>query len=127
MQAKVIALLVVVLAFMGPGLVAYHYKLAARDAVAAKETAERSLATAIAVNADNEKTMTAMQNAQARADQLAADLAAEVDAANQTTLGVAKALAELRANNADVDAYLKQPVPDALRGVYGHAEAAGGH
>lgn len=125
-QARLIILGAIVIAFMGLGLVAYHYKIAARDAVAAKEAAERSLSTALQVNADNEKTMTALQNENARADQLAADLAAEVDAANQTTLSVAKALADLRAKDADVDAYLKQPVPAALRSMYDHA-AAGGH
>ncbi|TGQ95435.1 hypothetical protein EN851_07920 [Mesorhizobium sp. M8A.F.Ca.ET.208.01.1.1] len=125
MRAKLVALLVVVIAFLALGLTAYHYKLAARDAVAAKEAAERSLATAIAVNADNEKAMTALENAKAKGEQLAADLAAEVDAANQTTLGIAKTLAELRSKDADVDAYLKQPVPGALRGVYDHAAAGG--
>ncbi|RWK12547.1 hypothetical protein [Mesorhizobium sp.] len=118
MQAKLIALALAVIAFMGLGLVAYHYKVTARDAVAAKEAAERSLNAALAVNADNEKTMTALENARARESKLAADLADEVEAANRTTLSVAKALADLRAQNADVDAYLKQPVPEPLRRMY---------
>ncbi|MDX8513510.1 hypothetical protein [Mesorhizobium captivum] len=126
MQAKLIAALVIALAFAVTIGFAYHYKLAAKDAVAAKEAAERSLNTALDVNADNEKTMTALANAKARESQLAADLAGEVEAANRTTLSVAKALADLRAQNADVDAYLKQPVPDPLRGMYDPARAGGG-
>ncbi|TIW11305.1 MAG: hypothetical protein E5V66_14165 [Mesorhizobium sp.] len=125
-QLRLILLGVLAITFMGLGLVAYHYKLAARDATAAKEAAERNLATALQVNAENEKTMTALQNEKASADKLAAELAEEVDAANRTTLSVAKALADLRAKDADVDAYLKQPVPPALRGMYDHA-ARGGH
>lgn len=121
-----IALALAIAACMGTGLVAYHYKVSARDAVAAKEAVERSLSTALDVNADNEKTMTALQNAKARSDKLAAELAYEVDTANRTTLSVAKALADLRAKDADVDAYLKQPVPAVLRGMYDHATAEGG-
>lgn len=127
MQAKLIALLIAALAFAGLGLWGYHYKVAAQDAVAAREAAERSLATALEVNADNEKTMTALANARARESQLAADLADEVAQANQSTLTMARALAELRAQNADVDAYLKQPVPEPLRRMYDGAAAQGGH
>ncbi|ESY82455.1 hypothetical protein X740_04465 [Mesorhizobium sp. LNHC221B00] len=118
MTTRLIAALCVVIAFLALGLTAYHYKLSARDAIVAQQAAERSLKTALDVNADNEKTMTAQAKAQARADQLAADLAAEIDVANQSALAVARTLAELRAKNADVDAYLKAPVPGALRGLY---------
>lgn len=126
MSAKLIALLCVVIAFLGLGLTAYHYKLAARDAVAAQQAAERSLATALEVNADNEKQMTALQASKAKADKLAADLADEVDKANQSALDATKALADLRAKDADVDAFLKLTVPPALRGVYAD-KPAGGH
>ncbi|RWC25928.1 hypothetical protein [Mesorhizobium sp.] len=125
MTAKLVGALCVVIAFLAVGLTAYHYKLAARDAVAEKQAAERSLATAIAVNADNEKTMTAQANENARVDRLAADLADEVDAANNSTLAVARTLADLRAKNADVNSYLKTHVPDALRGLYDNAAAGG--
>ncbi|WP_147377442.1 hypothetical protein [Mesorhizobium jarvisii] len=112
---------------MGAGLVAYHYKVEARDAVAAQQAAERSLKTALDVNADNEKTMTAQAAENVRVDKLAGDLADEVEAANNSTLNMAKALADLRAKNADVDAYLRLPIPDAIRGLYGNPKAAGGH
>ncbi|KQU77689.1 hypothetical protein ASD12_17980 [Mesorhizobium sp. Root102] len=118
MTTKLIAALCVVIAFLVLGLTAYHYKLAARDAVTAMEAAKRSLATALEVNADNEKAMTAQANAQAKADRLAADLADEIDIANQSALAVARTLADLRMKNADVDSYLKAPVPGALRGLY---------
>lgn len=126
MTAKLIAALCVVIAFLLLGLTAYHYKLAARDAVTEMEAAKRNLATALDVNADNEKTMTAQANEKAKADKLAADLADEIDVANQSALAVARTLADLRAKNADVDSYLKLPVPDALRGMYNDA-TAGGH
>lgn len=125
MTTKLVAALCVVIAFLALGLTAYHYKLAARDAEIATEAAKRSLATALDVNADNEKTMTAQANEKARADKLAADLADEIDVANQSALTVARTLADLRAKNADVDAYLKLPVPDALRGMYDHAATGG--
>lgn len=120
-----VALGIAVVACMGTGLVAYHYKVTGQEAVSAKKAAERSLSTALDVNTDNEKTMTALANARARENQLAADLAAEVDQANQTALTIAKALADLRSQNADVDAYLKLPVPAPLRGLYDHAAAGG--
>lgn len=100
------------------GLVAYHYKVQARDALAAQQAAERSLATALEVNADNEKQMTALENARSAADKLAAELADEVAAANQNTIEQAMTITKLRAANADVDNFLKLPVPPALRGVY---------
>lgn len=111
---------------MGLGLVGYHYKVQARDAVAAQQAAERDLKVALDVNAENEKVMAAQEAAKAKADKLAAELAAEIDAANTTTLALAKRLAELRTNDANVDAFLKLPVPPALRGLYDDT-AAGGH
>lgn len=117
-----------VIALIIAGLIATAaiYRGNAISAEAEAARAKAILATALEVNADNEKTMTAQAAAQARADQLAADLAAEIDVANQSALAVARTLAELRAKNADVDAYLKLPVPAALRGMY-DGTATGGH
>lgn len=114
--------ILIVMLGLAAGLFYYRGESIAAKAETAKTRA--ALTTAIEVNTDNEKTITALQNAQAKGEQLAAALAAEVDAANQTTLGIAKSLAELRSKDADVDAYLKQPVPPALRSLYDHA--AGG-
>ena len=58
-------------------------------------------------------------------DKLAAELADEIDAANTSTLTMAKALAELRTQNVEVDNFLKLAVPPALRSMYD--KAAGGH
>jgi hypothetical protein len=103
---------------MGLGLWGYHYKVEARDAIAAKIVAEQNFAKALEVNTDNEKTMTAQAAAQAKADRLTGELAAEVDAANQSTLDMATKLAELRAKDVEVDAFLKLAVPPALRGLH---------
>lgn len=127
MSTKLIAALCVVIAFLGLGLTAYHYKLAARDAEVARDAAIRDRDAAVEVNIHNDMVMAAEHSDKLRSDKLAADLADEIDAANNTTLALTKTLAELRAKNADVDAYLRQPVPAALRGLYSHPEAAGGH
>lgn len=117
----------ILIAFMGLGLVAYHYKVAARDAVTERDAAIRDRDAAVAVNKHNEEVMGRLAVEKARADQLAADLADEIDTANNTTLSIAKALADLRAKDADVDAYLRQPVPAGIRGMYGHTKAPGDH
>lgn len=124
-QARLILLGAVVIAFMGLGLVAYHYKLAAKDAVAAMEAARRDLATAVAVNEQNQATIIKLEADKIRSDKLAKELADEVDAANQSTLDLAMKLAELRAQDADVQKYLGTPVPAALRGLYAPKPAAG--
>lgn len=114
------------IALLSLGLVSYHYKVEARDAIAAQQAAERNLKIALDVNAENEKVMAAQEAARVKADKLTAELAAEIDAANTTTLALAKRLAELRTKDADVDAFLKLPVPPSLRGLYDDT-ATGGH
>lgn len=100
------------------------------NAIAARAEAAQAradLATAVAVNKANEATMARLKADKDASDKLAADLADEIEAANNSTLTMAKTLADLRAKNADVDAYLRLPVPAAIRGLYDHSKAAGDH
>jgi hypothetical protein len=120
------ALIAALISFMGLGLVAYHYKSAAQQAVVMRDAAIRDRDTAVATNKANEATMAKLKADKDASDKLAADLADEIEVANATTLTMAKSLADLRAKDADVDAYLKLPVPAALRGMYDHTKAAGG-
>lgn len=114
------------IALLSTALVAYHYKVEARDAIVLRDAAVRDRDAAVAVNEHNEEVMGRLQAEKNHADKLAAELADEIDVANNTALSVAKALADLRAKDVDVDAYLKLPVPPALRGVYDRTKAAGG-
>jgi hypothetical protein len=114
------------IAFMGLGLVTYHYRSEAQTAIVLRDAAVRDRDAAVAVNKHNEEVMGRIQAEKDHAEKLAAELADEIDVANNTALSVAKALADLRAKDVDVDAYLKLPVPPALRGVYDRTKAAGG-
>ncbi len=118
------AILIIIL---GLATTTFWYRGNAISARADAAQARADLQTAVAVNQANEATMARLNADKATSDKLAADLADEVEAANNSTLAVAKTLADLRAKNADVDAYLKLPIPDALRGLYGNPKAAGGH
>lgn len=126
MQLRLIILGVVAFAFMGLGLVAYHYKVEARDAVVKRDAAIRDRDTAVAVNKHNDEVMAVMAADKAKTDKLAADLAEEIDAANNSTLALAKKLADLRTKDAEVDNFLKLPVPAAVRGMYDD-NASGDH
>lgn len=100
------------------------------NAIAARAEAAQAradLATAVSVNKANEATMARLKADKDASDKLAADLADEIDAANNTTLTMAKALADLRAKNAEVDNFLKLALPPALRGMYFNPKATGGH
>lgn len=118
------AILILILGLVATALL---YRGNAISARAEAAQARADLQTAVAVNKANEATMARLAAERAASDKLAADLAAEIEAANNSTLAVAKTLADLRSKNADVDAYLKLPIPDALRGLYGNAKATGGH
>lgn len=120
------ALIGALIAFMGLGLVAYHYKVEARDAVVARDTAIRDRDAAVGVNKANEAAMARLKADKEASDKLAADLSDEIDAANNSTLTMAKALADLRAENAEVAKFLKLALPPALRGMY-DTKAPGGH
>lgn len=121
------ALIAALISFMGLGLVAYHYKSAAQQAVVARDAAIRDRDAAVGVNKANEATMARLKADKDVSDKLAADLADEIEAANNSTLTMAKTLADLRAKNAEVDAFLKLVVPPALRGMLDHPKAPGGH
>ncbi|MER9937399.1 hypothetical protein [Mesorhizobium sp. M0088] len=114
----------IVIVILGLATAAFYYRGNAISARADAAQARADLATAVAVNEANEAAMARLKADNERADKLAADLADEIDAANNSTLAVAKTLADLRAKNADVDSYLKQPVPSALRSLYDSAKGA---
>ncbi|WP_027143162.1 hypothetical protein [Mesorhizobium sp. WSM3626] len=133
MQARLIIAGLVVLAFMGLGLVAYHYKLAARDAeadtVQAKAETRQTkadLKVAEDVNAANQATIGRLQ-AQAASDaKLTAQLAEQIAASNQAFIDTNAAVAALKDANADVSHFLAQPVPADLRKLYDPAAGAAG-
>jgi hypothetical protein len=118
------AILIIIL---GLATTAFWYRGNAIAARVEAAQARADLATAVTVNKANEATMARLNADKAASDKLAADLADEIEAANNSTLTMAKTLADLRAKNADVDAYLRLPVPAALRGLLDHSKAAGGH
>lgn len=127
MPLRLYALLGAVIAFMGLGLVAYHYKIEVRDAVVQRDAAVRDRDAAVEVNRQNDMVVAAEHADKERSDKLAADLADELDRANQSALDMATTLSELRSKDATVDDYLKLPVPDALRRLYDHSQTASGH
>ncbi|MER8765843.1 hypothetical protein [Mesorhizobium sp. M0968] len=125
MQARLIMLGLVVLAFMGLGLVAYHYKVEARDAQTAERAAKADLKVAEDVNDANQATIGRLQ-AQAAADaKLTADLAEQIAAANQAFIDNNAALVALKEANADTRNFLALPVPADLRKLYDKPKAAG--
>lgn len=110
-----IALAIAIAACMGVGLVAYHYKVSARDAVAAKEAAERSLSTAIAVNKAQDEAIGRLKAAKEKSDQLAADLAEQIKTSNQSLVDAADERRKLQNENEDIRKFLALRIPDALR------------
>lgn len=125
MQARLIMLGLVVIAFMGLGLVAYHYKVEARDAQAAERAAKADLEVAEGVNNANQETIGRLQ-AQAASDaKLTAQLAEQLAAANQAFIDNNAALAALKDANADIRNFLALPVPSDLRKLYDKPKAAG--
>lgn len=103
------------------------YRGNAISARAEATQARADLATAVGVNKANEATMARLKADKDASDKLAADLADEIDAANNTTLALTKTLTKLRTENAEVDAFLKLAVPPALRGMFDYTKATGGH
>lgn len=116
------AILIVIL---GLAMTAFWYRGNAIAARAETAQARADLQTAVAVNKANEAAVARLKADKEASDKLAADLADEIDAANTSTLTMAKALADLRAQNVEVDTFLKLALPPALRGMYDHA--AKGH
>lgn len=127
LQARLIILGAVVIAFMGLGLVAYHYKVAAKDAIVARDAAIRDRDLAVTTNKANEAARLKAEADAARADKLVSALQDEIDTANQSTLDMATKLSELRANNAKVNDFLGTPIPDDLLSLYDESKAAGHH
>ena len=117
------AILIIIL---GLAATAFWYRGNAISARAEAAQARADLATAVAVNKANEAAVARLKADKEASDKLAADLADEIDVANNTTLTMAKALADLRAQNADVDAFLRLPVPAAISGLY-DPKTAGAH
>ena len=111
---------VIALIIMGMAATTFYYRGNAISARADAAQARADLQTAVSVNKANEATMARLQADKAASDKLAADLADEIEAANNSTLTMAKALADLRAKDADVDAFFKTPIPDDLRKLYSH-------
>ncbi|MER9851781.1 hypothetical protein NKJ55_31675 [Mesorhizobium sp. M0106] len=125
MQARLIMLGLVVMAFMGLGLVAYHYKVEARDAQTAERAAKADLKVAEDVNEANQEAIGRLQ-AQAAADaKLTADLAEQIASANQAFIDNNAALVALKDANADIRSFLALPVPPDLRRLYDKPKAAG--
>lgn len=117
------AILIIIL---GLATTAFWYRGNAIAARAEATQARADLATAVSVNKANEATMARLQADKAASDKLAADLADEIEATNNSTLTMAKTLADLRAKNVEVDSFLKLALPPALRGMYDY-KAPGGH
>jgi hypothetical protein len=126
-QARLIALGLILIAFMGLGLVAYHYKVAARDALVARDAAVRDRDLAVAVNKNNEAARLKAEADAARSDKLASELQDQIDTANQSTLDMATRLSDLRAHNATVNDFLSTPIPADLLSLYDKSKAAGHH
>ncbi|RWE55189.1 MAG: hypothetical protein EOS24_23835 [Mesorhizobium sp.] len=126
MQARLIILGLIVMAFMGLGLVAYHYKVEARDAQTAERAAKADLKVALDVNTANQETIGRLQAQAATDAKLTAKLAEQLAAANQAFIDNNAALAALKDANADVRNFLALPVPPDLRKLYDKPEATGG-
>jgi LysB family phage lysis regulatory protein len=127
LQARLIAAGLVVIAFMGLGLVAYHYKVSARDALVARDAAVRDRDMAVTVNKNNEAARLTAEADAAKADKLVSELQDQIDTANQSTLDMATKLSELRANNAKVNNFLSTPIPDDILRLYEQPKATGHH
>lgn len=117
----------ILIVILGLAAAMFYYR---GESIAAKaETAQTraALSTALDVNADNEKAMTALQNSKARGEQLAADLAEQVKASNQALLGASTERRTLENGNEDVRKFLALRIPDALRLRDVSAEGPAGH
>lgn len=82
------------------------------------DKANHDLGVLSTANAQDEATITRMLADQQANDILIAQYADRVTALNQQADDTAAAIRRLQANDQTVDAYLRTPVPDALRGVY---------
>lgn len=117
----------ILILIMGMAATTFYYRGNAISARAEAAQARADLATAVGVNKANEATMARLKADKDASDKLAADLADEIDAANNTTLALSKTLTELRSKDATVDAFFRLPVPASIRGLYDYSKAPGDH
>ena len=117
----------ILIIIMGMAATTFYYRGNAISARAEAAQARADLATAVSVNKANEATMARLKADKDASDKLAAELADEIDAANNSTLTMAKTLADLRAKNVEVDAFLKLALPPSLRGMFDHTKAPSDH
>ena len=126
-RVLLVALGLAVVACMGIGLVAYHYKGAAKDAAVERDAAMRDRDLAVTTNKNNEAARLKAEADAAKADKLASELQDQIDTANQSTLDMANKLSDLRAHNATVNDFLGTPIPDGILGLYHEPQAPGHH
>lgn len=110
--------LATLLAFMGLGLVAYHYKTSALEARAEAQQAISDRDTAIAANTALQGTVNRLRAAYDRNDKLTAQLEQKLADAKTAVLERKDALTALKETDATVHDYLKAPVPLSLRRLY---------
>ena len=121
------ALIAGLLGFMGLGLVAYHYKVEAQDAIVQRDQAVRDKDAAVAVNEANKAAMAKLEADRIASEKLATELQDQIDASNKTALDLATNLSELRAHNAAVNDYLNGVIPDDVLRLYNKPETLGSH
>lgn len=108
--------LFLLLAFMGLGLVAYHYKTSALEARAEAAQAISDRDTAIAANKAQEATIGRLRASAEANDRIVAQMAEQVAAINDTTAQTSEDIGKLKDANNDVRAWLNGLVPpDAER------------
>lgn len=124
-QLRLILAGLVVIAFMGLGLTAYHYKLAAKDALVERDTALRDKETAEAVAKQNAE---AAGRLKAQADKdaaLAAKLADQLADSNDALAAAIEARRKAERDNEDARNFLKLRIPDSLLGGVPVGKAVG--
>lgn len=110
--------LVVLLAFMGLGLVAYHYKTSALEARAEAKQAISDKDKAVLANVALQGTVNRLRVEAARNDKLTAELEQKLAEAKVAVLKRKDDLTALKETDATTFDYLKSPVPLSLRRLY---------
>lgn len=110
--------LVVLLAFMGLGLVAYHYKTSALEARAEAKQAISDKDKAVLANVALQGTVNRLRDAYDRNDKLTAELEQKLADAKVAVLKRKDDLTALKETDATTFDYLKSPVPLSLRRLY---------
>lgn len=107
--------LAVLLAFMGLGLVAYHYKTSALEARAEAQQAISDKDKAVEANKDAQNTISALQEQSRLDSRLTASFVEEMRKISDGLAEQSQQIDELEKSNADVRAYLDTVVPADLR------------